>query len=114
MKRSNLSDQVTEFILQCRDDELAKLSVTKIADIFEVSESFLCRKFRVDKNITVGKYIFRERMFRAATLLIDKGQLTIKTLSETIGFYDYDYFIRTFKKFYGVPLRGIGIAKNEI
>jgi two-component system response regulator YesN len=103
MKKSNLSDQVAEFILQCRNEELAKLSVTKIADIFDISESFLCRRFRTDKNITVGKYIFRERMFRAASLLIQKGQLTIKSLSETVGFYDYDYFIRTFKKFYGVP-----------
>jgi AraC-like DNA-binding protein len=77
MKRSSLSDLVTEFIIQCKNEELAKLSVAEIAGIFKVSESFLSRKFREDKNITVGKYIYRERMFRAASLLTGDRQLTI-------------------------------------
>ncbi|MCP5102106.1 MAG: helix-turn-helix transcriptional regulator [bacterium] len=102
MKENNLSDQVVEFVLQCRDEELGNLSVAKIAGIFGVSESFLSRKFKTDKCFTLGKFIFRERMFRAALLLTGSRDLTVKALGERMGFYDYDYFIRVFKKYYGV------------
>ncbi|UCH92336.1 MAG: helix-turn-helix transcriptional regulator [Candidatus Aminicenantes bacterium] len=99
---ANLSDRVVEFVLKCPDEELGVLSVRKLARIFDVSESFLSRKFRISKPYSIGKFIFRERMFRAASLLKENNQITIKSLSETIGFYDYNYFIRAFKKFYGI------------
>lgn len=97
-----LSDRVVEFVLKCSDEEICNLSVTKLARIFEVSESFLSRKFRNKKNCTIGKYIYREKMFRAASLLREDSCIKIKTLSENIGFIDYEYFTRTFKEFYGV------------
>jgi two-component system response regulator YesN len=99
---NDLSDRVIEFVLKCTDEELGALSVTKLARKFAVSESFLSRKFRHSKPCTIGKYIFRERMFRAASLLRENKHATLKSLSETIGFYDYEYFVRVFKKFYGV------------
>lgn len=102
MAKDNLSDRVMEFILQRKDEELAKLTVKDIARYFKISESFLGRKFKADVDISVGKYIFRERMFRAANLLVKNENLTIKSLAETAGFYDYDYFIRAFRQHFGV------------
>lgn len=102
IKADDLSDRAVKFVLKCTDEELGALSVKKLANVFEVSESFLSRTFRRSKPCTIGKYIFRERMFRAASLLKENKHTTIKSLSEAIGFYDYEYFIRTFKKFYGV------------
>jgi two-component system response regulator YesN len=97
-----LSDQVAEFVLRCADREIGQLSVSKLARIFNVSESFLSRKFRADKKFTIGKFIFKERMFRAAVLLRKDDRLTIKSLSEIVGFLDYEYFLRVFKDCYGV------------
>lgn len=102
IKRDNLSDRVVEFVLKCTDKELGVLSVTKLAREFSISESFLSREFKHSKPFTIGKYIFRERMFRAASLLRENKHATLKSLSEVIGFYDYEYFVRVFKKFYGV------------
>lgn len=113
MKKSNLSDQVIEYVLQCRDEELAALSVAKIAKAFNVSESYLARKFKTDKCFTPGKFIFKERMFRAAHLLQENRELTIKSLAERMGFYDYDYFIRIFKKYYGIPPSRYRCCKNS-
>ena len=114
MKKSDLADRVVEYILRCRDEDLGFLSVEKIAGIFKVSESFLARKFRTDKDFTLGKFIFRERMFRAALLLRGNHGLTVKTLSEKIGFYDHDYFGRIFKKYYGItPTRYRYCKKKE-
>lgn len=102
MKKDNLTDRVIEYVLKCRDEELATLSVAKVAKKFKVSQSYLLRRFRIDKYFTLGKFIFRERMFRAATLLLQHKDLTIKSLAERIGFLDYDYFIRIFKNYYGI------------
>lgn len=102
MKKSNLADRVVEYVLGCRNEDLAFLSVEKIAGIFNVSESFLARKFRTDKDFTLGQFIFRERMFRAASLLKGNQEFTVKSVSEKIGFYDYDYFSRIFKKHFGI------------
>ena len=102
MKTTDLSNRAAEFVLQCTDKELGSLSVAKLARIFTISESFLSRKFKQSKQCTIGKYIFRERMFRAATLIREHRNTTIKSLSEIIGFDDYEYFMRAFKSFYGV------------
>jgi len=102
MKTTDLSNRAAEFVLQCPDKELGALSVAKLARAFEVSESFLSRKFKQCKQCTIGKYIFRERMFRAAALIRENRNATIKSLSEIIGFDDYEYFMRAFRNFYGV------------
>lgn len=98
----DLSDRAAEFVLKCTDEELGALSVKKLARKFCVSESYLSRKFKQSKPCTIGKYIFRERMFRAASLLKENKFATLKSLSEAIGFYDYEYFVHVFKEFYGV------------
>lgn len=104
MRKNNLTDQVVEYLLKSTDDELSRLSVEKIAKHFDVSVSFLCRKFRNEKYFTIGKFIFKERMFRAAQLLSKDLDINIniKALGEKMGFYDYDYFIRVFKNYYGI------------
>ena len=102
MKKNNFSDRVIEYVLKCKDEELAGLSVAKVAKIFKVSESYMLRKFKTEKYFTLGKYLFRERMFRAANLLLENRDLTVKSLAERIGFLDYDYFIRIFKNYYGI------------
>lgn len=101
-KKLNLSDKVVEYILKSSDEELAILTVDRIAQKFKISQSFLCRKFRAEKYFTIGKFIFKERMFRAAQMLTEDQKITIKSLSEIMGFFDYDYFIRIFKKHFGI------------
>ncbi|HLP45986.1 MAG TPA: helix-turn-helix transcriptional regulator [Candidatus Kapabacteria bacterium] len=112
IKKRTISDQVVEFVLKCKNEELGKLSVSEVARTFKISESFLSRKFRTDKSFTLGKFIFRERMFRSAELLMGNRELTIKSLAEIMGFSDYDYFIRTFKKYYGVSPSRYRYCKN--
>lgn len=102
IKKESISDQAVEFVLQCEDEELGRLSVSGMARTFDVSESFLSRKFRKDKDFSLGKFIFRERMSRSAQTLCNKPGLTVKALAEIMGFSDYDYFIRIFKKHFGV------------
>lgn len=112
IKKRTISDQVVEFVLKCKNEELGNLSVSEVARVFKVSESFLSRKFRTDKSFTLGKFIFRERMFRSAQILLGNRDLTVKSLADLMGFSDYDYFIRTFKKYYGVSPSRYRYCKN--
>jgi len=113
-KMADLSNRAAEFVLQCPDKELGSLSVSKLARIFNISESFLSRKFKKTKECTIGKYIFREKMFRAAKLIRENKDTTIKSLSEIIGFDDYEYFMRAFKRFYGVSPSRYRNCKRDI
>jgi len=113
IKKKSISDQAVEFILKCKDEELGELTVSEIARAFNVSESFLSRKFTRDKVFTLGKFIFRERMFRSAMLLQGNRKLTVKSLADMMGFSDYDYFIRAFKKHYGVSPSRYRYCKNS-
>jgi two-component system, response regulator YesN len=99
---TDLANRAAEFILRCPNGELGELSVSKLARIFEVSESFLSREFKRKKSYTIGKFIFRERMFRAGLLLMGNEEITVKTLSRVLGFLDYEYFLKAFKAYYGV------------
>lgn len=52
----------------------------------------------------VGKPIItfvNEEKTEKAKLLMQEGVLTLKEIAEAVGFYDYNYFSRTFKKIYG-------------
>ncbi len=113
LKKKSISDQAVEFVLKCKDEELGRLTVSEMARAFDVSESFLSRKFTREKFFTLGKFIFRERMFRSARLLQCNRKLTIKSLADMMGFSDYDYFIRAFKKYYGVSPSRYRYCKNR-
>lgn len=101
MRKENLSDLVVEFVLLQNDGELAALTVKKIASNFEVNPSYLSRKFMMDKKISLGDLILRVKIFRSALILKEDSQITIKDLSERLGFCTPGYFIAVFKKYFG-------------
>lgn len=103
MKKNELCDKVVEFVLTRNVDELASLTVSEIARRFNVSQSFLNRKFKHSRNFPLREYLFREKMARSALLLREDAGLTIKDVSERMGFQDNDYFTYIFKNHFGVP-----------
>lgn len=103
MKKKELCDKVVEFVLTRNVEELASLTVAEIARRFNVSQSFLNRKFKQERNSPIREYLFREKMSRAALLLLENAGLTIKDVSEKMGFQDNDYFTYVFKNHFGVP-----------
>jgi len=62
----------------------------------------LSRDFKRSTNINLEDFLFRERMVRAAFMLVDNDNITVKEVSKKIGYLTYDYFIRKFKEFYGI------------
>lgn len=114
MKKSELCDRVVEFVLTRENDELATLTVAEIARRFNVSQSFLNRKFKKERSFPVRVYLFREKMARSALLLSENEELTIKEVSMQMGFSDNDYFAYVFKNHFGVPPGRYRECKNDI
>lgn len=101
MKHANISDKVVEYVLSRNVAELPMLTVENIAKNFELNRSHLSRTFKNEKNSTIEEFVFKIKIIRAATLLKDRNELTIKDISTLIGFSRADYFIRIFKRYFG-------------
>lgn len=105
-KRKNgkeLCDKIVDYILECPLDDLKDITVIRVTDIFKISKMHLIKCFKTYRNITPGRFIFREKMQRAKSLMQSNYNLTVKQVADILGFSTTDYFIRVFKKFFGKP-----------
>lgn len=101
MKKSNISDCVVEFVLNCSNEDFQSLTVSKMATLFNVNRCYLSRRFKKDKEFTVCEFLVREKLFRSVGILKEDTQLTIKEISEKLGFANSNYFCRIFKRHFG-------------
>lgn len=78
-----------------------ELSRDRIAHEIHVSESYLSHLFPKIMGISLTDYIIQERMSLAKSLL--KGStLPVQIIAIKVGYNNISYFIRTFKKTYGL------------
>jgi AraC-like DNA-binding protein len=66
----------------------------------KIGRTKLYEIFKNELNIGVSKYILKRRMHRAKKLL-KTTDLSITEISHSVGFSDYNYFSKVFKKIYG-------------
>ncbi len=77
------------------------LSLSGLADQFYVEPSYLSRKFSSRYNETITSFITRCRMDRAKELMEDEDN-KLESISFEVGYDDYNYFSRVFRRFEGV------------
>lgn len=73
------------------------LSVTMIADHFKIGRTKLYEITKRVLSSSIGQHILEKRLFHAETLL-KETDLSITEITSRVGFFDYNYFCRTFKK----------------
>jgi two-component system response regulator YesN len=105
MKKGKLTDRAAEFIVSLVDEELAALKVKTIADALGVNPSYLSRKFRNDKDMTLNEFITGEKMRRSALLLATSKEVSIVNLAKRTGYARSDYFVILFRNHYGIHPR---------
>lgn len=76
------------------------LTVNSIAEKIFLHPIYMNRLFKNEKKISIGQYIMKERMQRAAILLKD-GKLSSYMIAEMLGYKSYSNFNLNFKKIYG-------------
>lgn len=76
------------------------LSLSDLAEQFFVEASYLSRKFSARFGETITAYITRCRMDKAKELMKDPHN-KLEVISFTVGYDDYNYFSRVFRRFEG-------------
>ncbi len=97
-----LCQGVVDYILDCPLEELKNLTIAELTKKFQVSKMYLIRCFRTHMKTTPGKFIFHEKMERANSLIL-KNHISVKEISDRLGFCSADYFSKAFRRHYGMP-----------
>lgn len=89
--RSYLDNHLTE-----------EISVGRLAQMMYMSPDYLNRCFKRCYACTITEYIMDKRLSLAAEMLVKKD-MSITMIAAKVGYPNYTYFIKVFKKKYGVP-----------
>lgn len=76
-----------------------QLPLDALAEHCFVTKYHLCRRFKEETGFTVGQYMLRLRLLRAAALL--RTGETVQRAAEAAGFHNYNNFIRAFGRLMG-------------
>lgn len=79
-----------------------RLTVADCAAHLHFSPSYCNAMFKKATGYPILTYFTQLRIEEAKTLLLS-DEYTLQEISETLGFEDYNYFSRTFKKHVGLP-----------
>ncbi len=76
------------------------LTLNQMAADFHINTSYLGQVFKKEKGVSFTNYINGFRIKKAQELLTDHG-LKVYEIAEKVGFTDYQYFLKIYKKFTG-------------
>lgn len=78
-----------------------KLSIKMLADRFYMNSTYLCELFHRKTGHTFNEYVTTLRMQHAADQ-IRAGKATLQEIADEVGYNDYFYFSKAFKKYYAL------------
>lgn len=82
----------------------SSFNVESVANTLHVSQSYLSRIFKKEREQTVSNYLIFVRQKKAGELLL-KTSLTAKEIAFRVGYTEDVHFLKEFKKFYGLTTR---------
>ncbi len=97
---NSISRQVENVHGYILEHYMEHLSLSELADQFFVEPSYLSRKFSQKYNETITAFITRCRMDRAKEMMKDE-QNKLEVISFKVGYDDYNYFSRVFRRYEG-------------
>lgn len=77
------------------------LSLNFFAEMFNLTKTYLSNMFKKETGIRLTDFIHQVRMRKAITL-INSASIPITAIATACGYNDINYFIRVFKKTYGL------------
>lgn len=77
------------------------LHLDTLAKMFNLSKTYLSNLFRKETGATLTDFIHQVRMRKAITL-VNSSDLPITSIAAACGYNDINYFIRIFKRTYGL------------
>lgn len=77
-----------------------QVTLDELAQKFNFSKYYLCKKFKDHTNTSINSYLLTVRIDKAKEMLLQKGH-KISAIAQDVGFNDTPYFNRMFKKLTG-------------
>ncbi|MFC4598419.1 response regulator transcription factor [Cohnella hongkongensis] len=96
-ERKTAHANLKEIVKHINENYRKDISIQSIARSFYMNPNYLSQLFKRELNVTFTEYLTRTRL-RQARLLLETTGLSIGEIAESVGFRDYFYFIRIFKK----------------
>ena len=93
-KRGDITVKIIDYL---RDNMSSKISLSDIGKLTFFSPEYCDTVFRRDMGKSIIEYLIDLRIERARRLIIE-DVLPLSEISTLVGFTDYNYFSRTFKK----------------
>jgi AraC-like DNA-binding protein len=63
-------EKVVDYVLRCSLEQLKDLTIENVAAHFGTTKMTLTTKFKTQKNMTPGKFITREKMYRSLVIVL--------------------------------------------
>lgn len=99
---SKRMEQTIEAVCRYVKENLAEdLSLVRLADMEDISPTYLSRMFKEVKGIGYNDFVVASRMERAA-YLIHETNLKLADIAGQVGYESSSYFIRTFRRTFDV------------
>jgi len=78
------------------------LTLREVAEAVEASPCYLSNIFKVEAGITFSNYLTQLRLLNAKEAIEKKQNKPLYQIAEESGYYDYYYFCRRFRQYFGV------------
>ena len=99
--KTNFEEALVHYIEANMSNEI---TIADLCSYFDISRTAFYELSNQCLNCSVMQYIKRIRMEKAKKLLADPS-IPIAKVAEKVGFWDYNYFIRVFKKETGISCK---------
>ena len=119
--KSNIAEQAVAYILTMEDGQIKNLKPEDVAAAINKNFMLLSWIFKIFYRISPGRYILREKLYRAFFLIEAGSDISIPELSERLGFTGVTDFENEFENYYCITpgryrelmqkSRGIGDAQ---
>jgi two-component system response regulator YesN len=99
--QTSLNTVVSNVIKYIRQNYHQNISLESVAKHFYIDKSHLCKLFKKHTGQNFNDYLMQTRIAKAKELL-NHPEYTVNSVAPLVGFSDYSYFGRVFKKMAGM------------
>jgi len=97
MNEKEISQKMVHYVLSRDLKALSSLTPKKVAKFFGLKIEEVHRLFTSVQNISLDKFINREKMWRALFIIENNKDVSLERLAKELGFYDRQIFEKEFQ-----------------
>lgn len=102
LQEAPLNQQFKQLLNYVNDHYQEDLKLKELSNRFYINYTYCCDLFQKITQSTFTDYVTRLRMMKAEQLLKEESARSILDICDQVGYCDYSYFIKVFKKWFGM------------